>query len=284
MEAKHAAAREIALAIGVPPMLLGIPGDNTYANYAEANRAFWRQTVLPLVQRTARALGMWLAPAYGGELRLAPDLDAVEALSPEREALWARMERASFLSDAEKRAAVGYGAKGTGSNATKFNPYHAGDGRFDFSPDGAQVIPTAGKHPPHRPKPHTPHAKPERAPKKPKQREDVPIPEGMRLRNQDLAGQNHPKSGIPFDNQGFPDFRGVATHTVELPSGHSTALDRGADIRDANRLAGFDIVPEGMTWHHHQDGRTMQLVPRDIHDQTGHTGPIGIERFRRRNR
>ncbi len=36
MEAKHAAAREIALAIGVPPMLLGIPGDNTYSNYAEA--------------------------------------------------------------------------------------------------------------------------------------------------------------------------------------------------------------------------------------------------------
>ena len=32
MELKHAAAREIALAFGVPPMLLGIPGDNTYAN------------------------------------------------------------------------------------------------------------------------------------------------------------------------------------------------------------------------------------------------------------
>ena len=112
MEAKHAAAREIALAIGVPPMLLGIPGDNTYANYKEANRAFWRQTVLPLVQRTARALGGWLAPAYGGELRLAPDLDQVEALSPEREALWARLEKASFLTDGEKRAAVGYGGKG----------------------------------------------------------------------------------------------------------------------------------------------------------------------------
>ena len=110
MEAKHAAALEIALAIGVPPMLLGIPGDNTYANYAEANRAFWRQTVLPLVQRTARALTLWLAPAYGTDLRFAPDLDAVEALAPEREALWARMERTSFLTDAEKRAAVGYGA------------------------------------------------------------------------------------------------------------------------------------------------------------------------------
>ena len=56
IQAKHAAAREIALAFGVPPMLLGIPGDNTYANYAEANRSFWRQSVLPLVGRTAKAL------------------------------------------------------------------------------------------------------------------------------------------------------------------------------------------------------------------------------------
>jgi HK97 family phage portal protein len=46
---KNAAARDIALALGVPPMLLAIPGDNTYSNYAEANRAFWRQTVIPLV-------------------------------------------------------------------------------------------------------------------------------------------------------------------------------------------------------------------------------------------
>ena len=42
VEAKNAAAREIALALGVPPMLLGIPGDNTYSNYQEAQRAFWR--------------------------------------------------------------------------------------------------------------------------------------------------------------------------------------------------------------------------------------------------
>ncbi|GGH13844.1 hypothetical protein GCM10007036_12720 [Alsobacter metallidurans] len=44
IQAKAAAAREIALAFGVPPMLLGLPGDNTYSNYAEANRSFWRQT------------------------------------------------------------------------------------------------------------------------------------------------------------------------------------------------------------------------------------------------
>ena len=109
IEAKNAAAREIALALGVPPMLLGIPGDNTYANYQEATRSFWRQSVLPLVDRTAKALSGWLAPAWGEGLVLKADLDQVEALSPEREALWARLEAASFLTVDEKRAAVGYG-------------------------------------------------------------------------------------------------------------------------------------------------------------------------------
>lgn len=109
IEARHAAAREIALALGVPPMLLGIPGDNTYANYQEANRTFWRQTVLPLVNRTAKSLSAWLGPVWSEHLELRPDLDAIEALTSEREALWARVERATFLTRNEKRAAVGYG-------------------------------------------------------------------------------------------------------------------------------------------------------------------------------
>jgi HK97 family phage portal protein len=65
LEAKHAAAREIALAFGVPPMLLGIPGDNTYSNYQEANRVFWRQSVLPLAGRIGCAFTHWLAPVFG---------------------------------------------------------------------------------------------------------------------------------------------------------------------------------------------------------------------------
>ena len=108
IEAKNAAAREIALAFGVPPMLLGIPGDNTFANYAEANRGFWRQTVLPLAGRVAEAMTGFLGT---GTVRLAHDLDQVEALAPDREALWARLERASFLTEDEKRQAVGYGPK-----------------------------------------------------------------------------------------------------------------------------------------------------------------------------
>ena len=111
-ESKRQAARDIALALGVPPMLLGIPGDNTHANYQEANRAFWRHTILPLTGRTLKALSSWLGAAYGGGLELRMDLDGIEALSAEREALWARVGAASFLSDDEKRAAVGYGAGG----------------------------------------------------------------------------------------------------------------------------------------------------------------------------
>ncbi|MEO8421063.1 MAG: phage portal protein [Hyphomicrobium sp.] len=133
--AKHAAARDIALALGVPPMLLGIPGDNTYANYSEAQRAFWRQTVLPLVQRMAKAFSAWLAPAYGGGLDLRPDLDQVEGLSAEREALWARIDKVSFLTLDEKRAAVGYGPA--------VSSVGAGDPRDE--PEG--VLP-AGSRPP----------------------------------------------------------------------------------------------------------------------------------------
>ena len=106
--AKNTASRDIALAFGIPPMLLGIPGDNTYANYAEANRAFYRLTVLPLVIRTAKAMSNWLSPVFGKDLRLEPDLDRIDGLSQERDALWARISAAPFLSDEEKREAVGY--------------------------------------------------------------------------------------------------------------------------------------------------------------------------------
>jgi HK97 family phage portal protein len=107
LETRAAAAREIALALGVPPMLLGIPGDNTYANYREANLGFWRMTVVPLAARMAEALSRWLDAPYGEDIDVALDLDRVPALSAEREALWARLEAASFATLEEKRALAG---------------------------------------------------------------------------------------------------------------------------------------------------------------------------------
>jgi HK97 family phage portal protein len=108
LQAKHAAAREIALVFGVPPMLLGIPGDLTYANYAEANRALWRQTVLPLANRIACALAQWLSPAFGAELRVVIDTDQIDALASDRAAAWERISAAPFLTLNEKREALGY--------------------------------------------------------------------------------------------------------------------------------------------------------------------------------
>ena len=104
---KEAAAREIALAFGVPPMLLGIPGDATYANYQEANRAFYRLTVLPLATRVAAAVSVWLSEFSGEIVELRPDLDQVPALASERDQQWRRVAEASFLSEAEKRSLLG---------------------------------------------------------------------------------------------------------------------------------------------------------------------------------
>jgi HK97 family phage portal protein len=103
---KATAAREIALAFGVPPMLLGLPGDNTYANYQEANRALWRLAILPLAGTILTGLAQGLAGWLPGAA-LAVDLDAVTALSEDRERLWGQVSAADFLSDAEKRAILG---------------------------------------------------------------------------------------------------------------------------------------------------------------------------------
>ena len=108
IEAKNSAARDIALAFGVPPMLLGIPGDNTYANYKEANKAFWRQTVQPFVNRTSCSIGGWLGPFFENGLRLAVDYDQVDALASDRVALWQRLQESDFLTNDEKRVAAGY--------------------------------------------------------------------------------------------------------------------------------------------------------------------------------
>ncbi|GHC09954.1 portal protein [Gemmobacter nanjingensis] len=104
---KEAAAREIAIAFGVPPMLIGIPGDATYANYQEANRAFYRLTVLPLVGKVTAAVSHWLAGFTGEAVELRPDLDQVSALAVERDQQWARVGAADFLTQAEKRAILG---------------------------------------------------------------------------------------------------------------------------------------------------------------------------------
>ncbi len=84
-----------------------------------------------------------------------PDYDAIEALSPEREALWARVDKATFLTQNEKRAAVGYGPVEVSDSegltpshdhaGQKFNPHHDALGRFTFSPNPDAAQPAQGR-------------------------------------------------------------------------------------------------------------------------------------------
>lgn len=111
IQAKNSAARDIALAFGVPPQMLGIPGDNTYSNLAEARLALWEQTILPLMQQLCDGLSAWLLNYYPANLELALNTDGISALSLRQEKLWERAEKASFLSEDEKREMVGLGKK-----------------------------------------------------------------------------------------------------------------------------------------------------------------------------
>jgi len=106
IEAKLSAARDIALAFGVPPMLLGIPGDNTYSNYHEARLAFWEDTVQPLVDMIAGDWNAWLAEPFGVELR--PDMDQVPAIVEKRNTLWQMADASQDLTINERRAMKGY--------------------------------------------------------------------------------------------------------------------------------------------------------------------------------
>ena len=140
---KAAAAREIALAFGVPPVLLGLPGDATYANYREASKALWRQAILPLAGKMLDAIAEGLRPWFAG-LKLSVDLDRVPALSEERERLWQQLTAADFMTVNEKRAMIGLEPVEAEKPPTdrievKFNPWHdPEDGRFTEAGQGSR--------------------------------------------------------------------------------------------------------------------------------------------------
>src|SRR5262245_45993776 len=100
-------------------MLLAIPGDNTYSNYQEANRVFWRQSVLPLASRITCALTHWLAPVFGKGLVLAADVDRIEALGADRAALLDRVS--CLLRRHRRRRPIPSAALGTNVRRPRFS-------------------------------------------------------------------------------------------------------------------------------------------------------------------
>lgn len=114
IEAKFASARDVCLAFGVPPQLLGIPGDNTYANYSEARLAFWEDTALPLLDMIVTDWNAWLGSLYGVEIR--PDIDGIPAIAEKRLRMWQMADASTDLTINERRALKGYGPASGGDS------------------------------------------------------------------------------------------------------------------------------------------------------------------------
>jgi hypothetical protein len=120
-----------------------------------------------------------------------------------------------------------------------------------------------------------------------------------RIYNSHLANQNHPRTGVPFNSDGFPIFNNWAKGG-DFHLSSSQYLDSDAQQfrfltqQLARRIesnpslagqftseqlvkirAGSPNIP-GLTWHHHQEPGRMQLVPTNIHSRTSHTGGRSI--------
>lgn len=103
------AGRKIAIALGVPPEILGDSASKTYSNYKEARKAFYLETVLPLAGWIRDEFNNWLIPKFTEEqIRLEFNRDAVDAIQEDRAELVASLDKAWWLTLNEKREAIGY--------------------------------------------------------------------------------------------------------------------------------------------------------------------------------
>ncbi|MBN9565970.1 MAG: phage portal protein [Alphaproteobacteria bacterium] len=109
IDGKNQSAREIAQAFGVPPMLVGVPGDATFANYREARYHLWEDTILPILDHFLAEMSIWFEGYYDGNVTIRPDLDSVPALGLKRDVYWQKIASAGFLSEDDKRKLLGFG-------------------------------------------------------------------------------------------------------------------------------------------------------------------------------
>lgn len=140
LEGNRETARQIAMAYGVPPMLLGIPGDNTYSNFREARLAFYDDTIIPMLRLVADEMNRWLTPRFGEGIQLRPDIESIEALSFRMERRFEMVQQADFLTVDEKRQALGYeplGAERGGDTVVSVQQWGGVQIDLDDSPEEA---------------------------------------------------------------------------------------------------------------------------------------------------
>ncbi|MCY7919575.1 T7SS effector LXG polymorphic toxin [Bacillus vallismortis] len=106
-----------------------------------------------------------------------------------------------------------------------------------------------------------------------------------------LKNEKHPKTGVPYDKDGFPIFKAKFDTKIDSnlykESDYLQFKDATLKLKEEietdpllrNQFNDLQIemikageTPDGYTWHHHQEPGRMQLVDQKVHRKTGHTG------------
>lgn len=77
--------------------------------------------------------------------------------------------------------------------------------------------------------------------------------------------------GIPFNTQGFPDFSRYVIKKVDIKPTKSRVADFIIADKKANITRKYRAENK-LTWHHHENGTTMQLIKTELHEAVRHTG------------
>lgn len=88
-------------------------------------------------------------------------------------------------------------------------------------------------------------------------------------------------AGVRFTPDAYPDFSPYALKTTKIDPYFDG--NHSSDFSKADKAAGIDEAyrqDNALTWHHHQDGTTLQLVPRDIHNAVKHAGGVALAKGR----
>lgn len=101
-------AREICLALGVPPELAGDSANKTYSNAQEAHKEFAINTVEPLAVQLFDALTRALCREGDRVASIGYDSAQIEGMKQDESALISALTACDFLSDNEKRARLSY--------------------------------------------------------------------------------------------------------------------------------------------------------------------------------
>ena len=80
---------------------------------------------------------------------------------------------------------------------------------------------------------------------------------------------------VTYDKEGFADFSKYSEAEVKI---EGLTGKYGIDEKMANKAVGLDKTPEGYVWHHVEDGKTLQLLSKDIHGSFPHTGGSAVIR------